>query len=286
MSETLPRGALVRIGALLRAAGLPDRWLAVERLGAGRHHHTLKVTQVGRALVLRLPGTAPRPPASLTAGAVLQRAAAARGIAPPLVYLDERDGASVSEWLAGESPTVASLQAPDVAAAVGRRIAEVQSLDVNLPVLDLAAAVSGYSVALAADAAIDLEVARRLQRLERLLRPASASLRPAHGDLVVGNLLQAPAGLMLLDWEYAGLADPRFDAATVIGLHGLGKEARRALLAAAGLADDEALVRQVELAVLLAWAWAAAGVASHPADARARAWLARAEALLSEDAPG
>lgn len=38
-------------------------------------------------------------------------------------------------------------------------------------------------------------------------------LRPCHNDLLAGNVIRASADgrLMLVDWEYAGMGDPRFD---------------------------------------------------------------------------
>jgi thiamine kinase-like enzyme len=40
-----------------------------------------------------------------------------------------------------------------------------------------------------------------------------ASPRPCHNDLLPGNLIRAQADgrIMLVDWEYAGMGDPRFD---------------------------------------------------------------------------
>jgi thiamine kinase-like enzyme len=35
--------------------------------------------------------------------------------------------------------------------------------------------------------------------------------RPNHNDLLAGNFLQAPARIVIVDWEYAGMGDPFFD---------------------------------------------------------------------------
>jgi len=41
----------------------------------------------------------------------------------------------------------------------------------------------------------------------------AADLRPCHNDLLRGNVIRASASgrLMIVDWEYAGMGDPRFD---------------------------------------------------------------------------
>jgi thiamine kinase-like enzyme len=38
-------------------------------------------------------------------------------------------------------------------------------------------------------------------------------LRPCHNDLLAGNVIRArdDGRLMIVDWEYAGMGDPRFD---------------------------------------------------------------------------
>ncbi len=39
---------------------------------------------------------------------------------------------------------------------------------------------------------------------------------PCHNDVLAGNLIERPDGrLVLLDWEYAGMGDPRFDHANL-----------------------------------------------------------------------
>ncbi|MEA2141130.1 MAG: hypothetical protein QOC91_1229 [Solirubrobacteraceae bacterium] len=42
---------------------------------------------------------------------------------------------------------------------------------------------------------------------------APASLRPCHNDLLAGNVIRAreDGRLVIVDWEYAGMGDPRFD---------------------------------------------------------------------------
>jgi thiamine kinase-like enzyme len=53
-----------------------------------------------------------------------------------------------------------------------------------------------------------IRVAGLIQRALPLTRP-----RPCHDDLLPGNIIRAGADgrLMIVDWEYAGMGDPRFD---------------------------------------------------------------------------
>jgi thiamine kinase-like enzyme len=53
-----------------------------------------------------------------------------------------------------------------------------------------------------------LAVAARVAAVLGLGRP-----RPCHNDLLAGNILRARDGghIMIVDWEYAGMGDPRFD---------------------------------------------------------------------------
>jgi thiamine kinase-like enzyme len=48
-------------------------------------------------------------------------------------------------------------------------------------------------------------------RIESVLPPFEA--RPCHNDLLAGNIIRArqDGRLMIVDWEYAGMGDPRFD---------------------------------------------------------------------------
>ena len=78
------------------------------------------------------------------------------------------------------------------------------------------------AVALAQRALASLEATRR-------------SVRPSalcHNDLVAGNILETDGqGLVLIDWEYAGIGDPFFDLAVVVEHHGVRPPVARGFLA-------------------------------------------------------
>lgn len=66
------------------------------------------------------------------------------------------------------------------------------------------------------------------------------ALVPSHGDLSPGNVLTSPDGLVLIDWEYSGLAHPSWDLAYAILEHGYSETQERAFLEAY-LADGQNL---------------------------------------------
>ncbi len=251
-------------------------------------HSSYRVAVAGERLVVRLPVASTRSTERLAAGATMQRAAAQAGWAPPLVYMDPDDGACVSAWLDGTLLEASALARTKVAAELGTLIAGLQRLVVDVPALDLPALARDYARRLDAGEPVGLPHASRLERLLALVDAWAARGRPSipsHNDIVAGNVLAHAGRLVLLDWEFAALADPLFDVAMFLGLHDVSEPSRAALLASAGLADGAELDAMIEITRLLSWAWAGAEVAEHPGDARARQWLARAEAAVTTAAP-
>lgn len=53
-----------------------------------------------------------------------------------------------------------------------------------------------------------------LERIEKRLKQKSW-IRPAHLDLMIANIIHTRKGLKLIDWEYAGNADCRYDLAMI-----------------------------------------------------------------------
>jgi thiamine kinase-like enzyme len=77
------------------------------------------------------------------------------------------------------------------------------------------------------DAALD--AAERIEAALPLTQP-----RACHNDLLGGNLIRAQSDgrLMLVDWEYAGMGDPRFDLGNLSVNNGFGEDADDRLLGA------------------------------------------------------
>ncbi|MDU2734174.1 MAG: thiamine kinase [Mixta calida] len=73
---------------------------------------------------------------------------------------------------------------------------------------------------------------RQLKRLARRGEPPPLRLGLLHMDIHPGNLLTQPAGLRLIDWEYAADGDVALELAAIIDGNGLNAAQGDALLAA------------------------------------------------------
>jgi thiamine kinase-like enzyme len=76
------------------------------------------------------------------------------------------------------------------------------------------------------------EALRRLAVIERELKKFPEEWVPCHNDQNGSNFLLTVHGIMLLDWEYAGLNNPLYDLAKFAAHHNLSTEQSEILLAA------------------------------------------------------
>lgn len=88
------------------------------------------------------------------------------------------------------------------------------------------------------------------ERLSDLLASGFRAV-PCHNDLLAGNLLYDGDRLWLLDWEYAGMGDARFDLANLISNLELTGSVRQALLECYFGSVDEAESRGPEIEAML-----------------------------------
>jgi thiamine kinase-like enzyme len=83
------------------------------------------------------------------------------------------------------------------------------------------------------------EAKARADEIERKLGPRPE--QPCHNDLLNANFIRSPAGIRIVDWEYAGMGDPFFDLANFSVNHELTDVESDALLGAYfGEVTDEA----------------------------------------------
>jgi thiamine kinase-like enzyme len=139
-------------------------------------------------------------------------AAAELGIAPAVA-------ASLEQCLVTEYVLSSPLSAQDVASAAAEIAVALRAFhesDVLLPVrfhvpdllLSYAAIVRARGGELPAQYAEVQAVAERIDAALALQEP-----RPCHNDLLTSNMIRAHEAerILIVDWEYAGMGDPRFD---------------------------------------------------------------------------
>jgi len=161
--------------------------------------------------VLRLPGKE----TSLlgidrTAERIANQAAAQLGIAPAVAAGDERS--LVTQFVVCEPIDADRLRADP--APVARALRVFHDCRVTLPTRfwvpelleDYAAIVAERGGELPRRYQSARDVAARIAAALPLAEPV-----PCHNDLLPANLLSVPGGVMLVDWEYAGMGHPLFD---------------------------------------------------------------------------
>jgi thiamine kinase-like enzyme len=204
----------------------------VRRLAAGPTNVTWLVEHEARRWVLRLDR-----PAAGELGldreneSRVSAAAAATGITPAYAFFDAAAGICLRRFVAGRTCVPEDLRD---ACRLERLAAVLRRLHGLPPVgkaHDPAAAIRRYAAQVGTRAAVEV-AGRALASLEA----ATVAERPSalcHNDLVAENILETDGqGLILIDWEYAGIGDPWFDLAVVVRHHGLDERLARIFLEA------------------------------------------------------
>ena len=223
--------------------------LSVQLLHGGRNvNRNLRIdTRVGRFVLRQRIREGPRPGADPLREVACQRAAAAAGVAPAVL-----DAAPDGNWILMDYVEGGMWTAPRLQATEGLRTlgACLQRLHASTPPKGLAAfdpvsiAKEQTQAIIERDPAAAAQVNALVARTRQLAVDCAAfAVTPVttHGDLNASNLI-GPVP-MLLDWEYAQLADPVYDLACLSvyypGLRLRGRE----LLGTAGITDANGVVR-------------------------------------------
>jgi thiamine kinase-like enzyme len=258
------RAALARV----LGDGAHSRGAELVPLAGGTHRRSWLVTfGDGRRAVLRTPLSYSNALLGIAAEARAMTAAAAAGIAPAVVAIDEEGGALLTEYRAGARWTAADVHRAANVERLAVVLRTLHALPTELPVFAAERIAARYVAALPRD----VGEPRAAQWGDELLMAARryderyAPTALCHNDLVAANVLD-DGELALVDFEYAVRAAPLLDLANLAGMNGFTAEEQRALLAAyrrAAPARDEleelrALVRMVQL---MAWFWALLGAA-------------------------
>ncbi len=264
----MPGPAALALVPGLEAGAMP---LQIERLSGGSVNDSWSVVTKAGRFVLRLDGAAWRRPGVDRAREQLLHTAAARGgLAPRLLTYSPAAGAQVSEYVTGNDWSEADFGAPAQLERLGERLQQLHALPApdGPGSFDPQACARDYLRRLDSALAVRAGAAAVVEAVgEAAATVACSSTRRCiiHGDLVHGNLREGTR-LWLLDWEYAQLADPCYDAACALAYYPSARAQQARFLAAAGVhGRADALVAAIYVYEALTWLWRLArGEAARP----------------------
>ncbi len=223
--------------------------LSVQRLYGGRNvNRNLRIdTRAGRFVLRQRIWEGPRPGADSLREVGCHRAAAAAGVAPAVLDAAPDGRWILMDYIEGGMWTPAQLQAAEGLRTLGARLRRLHAITPpkGLAAFDPVSIATGQARAIlerdpAATAEIDALVARTRQ-LAADCATFAATPVTTHGDLNASNLI-GPVP-MLVDWEYAQLADPVYDLAC-LSVYYPGLRLRVGeLLGAAGITEAHGAVR-------------------------------------------
>ena len=192
-----------------RAIGLPVRGAPrlLAPLPGGRTNRSYLIEADAARFVLRLDGATAALGLCRDHECSFHAAAAAHGLAPPLVFADASRGVMVTTFVEGEHLAPASLDDERLGALLDVLHA-VHQLDIAVPATDYRALDARYRGDDAAASPGDWQA--HLALLE-----AAARRGPCHHDPVPANVVFGAGGPVLLDWEYAGNGFPLLDLAVL-----------------------------------------------------------------------
>ncbi len=184
--------------------------------------------------------------------AAVQNAAAAQGIAAPVLFAS--DTLYLTEYVPGKVWSAADLEEPERLEALADVLKQLHALPPTGRPFEALAAAQNYR------ATIDSSHAEEADRCLSIVAEAESNAEPrcCHNDLVAENIVSAD-GVLLLDFEYACDNDPLFDLAIVAEHHALSEGAESRLLDAyfgedaSGRREELKLWRRVYAA--LSWLW-------------------------------
>lgn len=158
--------------------------------------------------------------------------AAELGIGPELVVSAPHEGYLVTRFLPGNPVAPAQMRSAATLAEVAATLRTLHQGPAIPGTLNPFTVVDVYrdnAIARGGDPVEDYAWARPIAaRIEAAV--AFAMTAPCHGDLLTANFIDNAGHLYLVDWEYAGMSDPRFDLANFSAHHGFGINEDRELV--------------------------------------------------------
>ena len=226
--------AIARLSALLG-----PRAGAVRPLDGGITNRNFCVTLGDSDYVVRLPGKDTNLLGiNREAERLANKHAAALGLAPNVAAALEDPTCLVTRFVAGREMTAEELREPDAITEVGRGLRDFHDSGVELPtefqVLEIARDYAEVARSRGGEPPQPFEDA--LVRAREIVHavgddPEHAPV-PCHNDLLPANFLRGDEGIVIVDWEYAGMGDRFFDLANFSINHEFGQAGNEALLEA------------------------------------------------------
>jgi thiamine kinase-like enzyme len=158
--------------------------------------------------------------------------AAGLGIGAELITSVPEEGYLVTRFLPGRQVTPEQMHSPAMLARVAETLRTLHQGPAIPGTIDPFAVVDFYlnnAVARGADPGDDYSWARPVA--EQIKQAVGFAVTvPCHGDLLTANFIDLDGRLYLVDWEYAGMSDPRFELANFSVNHGFSAEEDRELV--------------------------------------------------------
>jgi len=152
--------------------------------------------------------------------------AAKLGIGAELITSAPDEGYLVTRFLPGQQVTPQQMHSPEMLTRVAETLRTLHQGPAIPGTIDPFAAVDFYrqnAMARGVDPGDNYSWARPIA--EQIKRTVDFTIiAPCHGDLLTANFIDLDGRLHLVDWEYAGMSDPRFDLANFSVNHGFSAE--------------------------------------------------------------
>lgn len=208
-----------RVRALLAGFGLGERVpppYAVSRLQQGANNENFVVESGAERFVLRIARpTAARFNLDRVRNVRAHEAAAAAGVAPEIVAAKLPEAHYLARFIDGPSLSNERVHQPGVVSAVGGALKSLHGAGAIEGGFSSFADTRRY-LAIAVEEGLPLPdgmeaLMLKVDQIERVFTDLAVADCVCHNDLVPQNIIESPAGMQLIDFEFAGMGNPYFD---------------------------------------------------------------------------
>jgi len=204
-------------------------------LGGSTGKRSYRVAAEGQRYVVRLGEGLHGMTLDLAAEANLTRAAASAELAPEVVGADPATGTLVTRWLADARVwTAATARSPREIVRIAAVLRKLHALEFRLPTFNAQEVARHYVSEAQRRRPHDTDSAALARELTTLAGQYDERFPPTaicHNDLVADNILDT-GELTLIDFEYAILAAPVLDLASLAAMNRMNARQRRLLVEA------------------------------------------------------